>query len=115
MSNIEQDLFEFLDRPASIIDYLDSLSFDELVEVDLFNDRIRNLFHVEGKYHVPVFDGEHKDLYRYAVVNMIHPSDKAVHEAFMNHDTMLERLEKPSIPGVISEEFRYRLQNDEWC
>ena len=115
MVDIEQDLFDFLERPASIIDYLNSLSFDELVEVDLFNDRIRNLFHVEGKYYVPVFDGAHKDLYRFASENMIHPSDKAVHESFMNHDTLPERLEKSSIPGVISEEFRYRLQEGGWC
>ena len=114
MSNIDQELIQFLDEPKSIVEYLDSLSFDELVEVDLYNDRIKNLFHVEGKYYVPVFDGAHKDLYRFSSENMIHPDDKGVHGEFMDHGTMFERLEKSDIPGVISAEFRYRLQSGEW-
>ena len=109
-----QDVLELIGRPASVTDFLNSLSFDELVEVDLLNNRIKNLFHVDGKYFVPVLDGEHKDLYGYASENMIHPDDKIVHSEFMNHDTMLDRLENSPIPGVISEEFRYRLQSGNW-
>ena len=115
MLDFEQELLDFVGQPSSIVEYLDSLSFDELVEIDLFNNRIRNLFHVDGKYFVPVFDGSYKDLYRYGSENMIHPDDRSVHKEFMNHDTILERLEKSSIPGVISEEFRYRLQSGGWC
>jgi len=111
----EQELFDFIGRPGSIVDYLNSQSFDELVEMDLANNRIKNLFHVEGKYFIPVFDGSFKDLYKYSSNNMIHPDDVAVHQDFMNHDTLLERLKNSKIPGVISAEFRYRLQSGGWC
>ena len=115
MMETEQELLDFIGRPESVVEYLNSQSFDELVEMDLVNNRIKNLFHVEGKYFIPVFDGSFKDLYHYSSENMIHPDDKTVHQDFMNHDTMMERLKNSKIPGVISAEFRYRLQNGEWC
>lgn len=115
MDSLEQDLFKLIGQPGSIVDYLNSLSFDELVEIDLFNNRIRNLFHVEGKYFVPVITGSYKDLYRYSGDNMIHPEDRYVQKHFMDHETMLDRLANSDIPGVISAEFRYRLQNGGWC
>lgn len=115
MQDTEEELLEFIGRPGSVVDYLNSLSFDELVEMDLVNNRIKNLFHVEGKYFIPVFEGPFKDLYRYSSENMIHPDDKEIQQAFMNHDTILERLENSKVPGVISAEFRYRLQTGGWC
>ena len=115
MASAEQDVLELLGRPGSIVEFLDSLSFDELVEVDLFNNRVHNLSHVEGKYFVPVFDGPFKDLHRYSSENMIHPDDRHIHRELMNHDTMSERLATSPIPGVISAEFRYRLQSGGWC
>lgn len=111
----EEDILALLGNPGSVVEYLDSLSFDELAEIDLFNGQIRNLFHVEGKYFVPIFDGSYKDLYRYSCENMIHPDDKTIQVDFMNHDTMLERLAASPIPGVLTAEFRYRLQGGGWC
>lgn len=48
MMETEQELLEFIGRPESVVEYLNSQSFDELVEMDLVNNRIKNLFHVEG-------------------------------------------------------------------
>ena len=115
MASDEQDLYSLIGQPKSIVDFLDSLSFDELVEVDLLNDRIRNLFHVEGKYCIPVFDGQFKDIYRFSSESSIHPDDQKAHKRFMDHETMFKRLSESSIPGVISGEFRYRLQAGGWC
>lgn len=111
----EQDILEFLGSPDSIVAFLDSLSYDELVEIDLFNNRITNLFHIEGKYYVPIFDGAFDEMNAYSSENMIHPDDRAVQAELMDHNTLLQRLANSSIPGVISAEFRYRLQEGGWC
>ena len=110
----EQDILEFLGNPDSIAAFLDSLSYDELVEIDLFNNRILNLQHVDGKYFVPIFDGAFEELNNYSSENMIHPDDRGIQAALMDHDTLLERLANSSIPGVLSAEFRYRLQDGGW-
>ena len=107
-------LYDFIGRPTSIADYLDSLPYDEKVEVDLVNNRIHNISHVPGKYFVPVFDGSYQDLYRYCNDHMVHPEDRQIHVDLMDFDTIMQRLADSDTPGTLSAEFRYRLQNDEW-
>ena len=111
MASIEHTLYNFSGRPESLVEYFDSSMFDELIEMDLVNNRFRNLCHVEGKFYVPVFDGTFQDLYHYSGDNMVHPDDQAVHDALMDKETIFERLAASETPGVIGAEIRYRLQN----
>ena len=47
-------LVEILKKePLAYAEYLNQLSFDELIEIDLRHDSCVNLEHVAGKYHVP--------------------------------------------------------------
>ena len=41
----------------TVLDRLNVSPYDELVEIDLINDRCRNLWHVENKYYLPVLHG----------------------------------------------------------
>ena len=114
MNDVMQSLYDLAERPESLVELLNSLPFDELVEIDLANNHISNLYHVEGKYYVPVFDGSYQDLYRFSNVHMVHPDDHDIHADLMEYNTLEERLACADIPGVLTAKFRYRLQNDDW-
>ena len=88
--------------------------FDELVEIDLYNDRCRNIYHVEGKYFVPFMEGAWTKLYRYASEHMVHPSDRGAYSALMDPDKLQSRLDSAPIPGVRSAEFRFRSMDSSW-
>ena len=63
----------------SLIDYLDSSSFDEAVFVDYDNDLFTQLHHVDGKYFVPTLDNlSFKSIFNYFADHIIHPDDKEV-------------------------------------
>ena len=98
----------------TVLERLNASPYDELVEIDLFNDRCRNLWHVENKYYVPVLHGDWSELYHYCAEHMIHPDDRETYLAMMDPDTLRQRLEQSEIPGVLSEELRYRTVNGEW-
>ena len=108
--NIEGQGSEYL----TLIDRLGNSPFDELVEIDLNADRCRNLYHVEGKYYVPIPEGSWRELAAYAADHMVHPADRAGYTAFVDPATLHERLVAARVPGVLSAEFRYRTVAGDW-
>ncbi|MBQ9042085.1 MAG: EAL domain-containing protein [Eggerthellaceae bacterium] len=100
--------------PLTIVEYLDRSSYDELAEIDLVNDRCRNIFHVEGKYFVPVTDGSYHSQYDYCIDNMVHPDDRDIFARFMDPDTVSQRLAEAEIPGAMTAQYRYKLQDGGW-
>ncbi|MCR5294057.1 MAG: EAL domain-containing protein [Lachnospiraceae bacterium] len=89
-------------------------SFDELVEIRLNEDRVRSIYHVEGKYFVPLQTGTYRDLYHYCTEHMIHPEDRKAYTDLMDTDTLLKRLAASERPGILSGRFRYRLESGGW-
>ena len=98
----------------TVVDRLSGAPFDELVEIDLINDRCRNIYHVEGKYFVPVTDGGWLELFHYCREHMVHPEDREVFTRLMNPDTMQHDLNNAPIEGVRSGEFRCRTVDGKW-
>ena len=98
----------------TVAERLNASPFDELVEIDLYNDRCRNIYHVEGKYFVPFLDGEWSKLYRYASEHMVHPSDRGAYSALMDPDKLQSRLDNADTPGIRSAEFRFRNMDGGW-
>ena len=98
----------------TVLDRLNGSPYDELVEIDLINDRCRNLWHVENKYYVPVLHGNWSELYRYCADHMVHPKDRELYCGMMDPDTVILRLERSEVPGVLSEELRYRTLDGKW-
>ena len=97
-----------------VVERLNASPFDELLEIDLYNDRCRNIYHVDGKYFVPFLEGGWRELYRYAIEHMIHPSDRGSFSALMDPDKLQTRLESSPTPGVRSVEMRYRGMDGGW-
>ena len=102
------------ESPLMIMEYLDNSSFDELAELDFRNDRHRNIYHVEGKYFVPLIDCSFHELWRFAQENMIHPDDKEIYAELMNPDTMERRLAESATKGILHAEMRYKLLDGQW-
>ena len=50
--------------------------FDELMEVDLNQDHFHMIFHVEGKYFMPLTEGSFSAFLQYCMDHMVHPDDK---------------------------------------
>ncbi len=96
------------------VEWMNRSSFDELIEIDVGNDHCRNLYHVKGKYHVPVYDSTYSDLHSYAIEHMVHPDDRDVFVSLMEPSTLLQRLAESDTPGVIGAQFRYKLQSGDW-
>lgn len=98
----------------TVVDRLNASPYDELVEIDLINDRCRNVYHVENKYYTPMLNGSWSELYRYCSEHMIHPQDREKYVSMMGPDTIARRLARAEIPGVLSEELRYRTVDGKW-
>ena len=98
----------------TVVERLNASPFDELVEIDLYNDRCRNIYHVEGKYFVPFLEGAWSKLYRYASEHMVHPSDRGSYSVLLDPDKLQSWLDNAAIPGVLSAEFRYRTIDGGW-
>jgi hypothetical protein len=98
----------------TVLDRLNASPYDELLEIDVINDRCRSLWHVQNKYYLPMPQGNWSELYRYCADHMVHPQDRELYCALMDPDTVLKRLEQSAIPGVLSEELRYR-QAEQKC
>ncbi len=98
----------------TLSDCLSAVPFDELVEYDLINSRYQMLYHTEGKYFLPVTEGNLEIALKFAADNMVHPDDKEKMSLFLNHHTMQERLDRSPTPGMLTENIRYRLLDGAW-
>ena len=106
-------LLQSKDRSA-ILDTIAQTSFDELAEIDLNGNTIRNIAHIPGKYMLPSISGSYSLLYAYAAEKMVHPDDRDVFCAVFEPNSLRERLDKASSPGFLSVELRNRLENGGW-
>lgn len=93
-------------RKLSTVEYLDQSAFDEKFEVNVQADSIRNIYHVENKYYVPVMAGKYREMYKYAAEFMMHPEDRDCHD-LLNPDTLMERLAASG--GMLKAECRQKL------
>ena len=85
------DFFKNRNKPVSVSDFLEYSSFDELIEIDLNENRYRFVYNVADKYYAPVTAGVYSEFYRYAADHMIHPDDAGFYADVMNPDTILQR------------------------
>ena len=100
---------------SQLLDELNRSEFEMLGEIDLIRDRCNNLFHVEGKYFVPVLDGPFSTVFRHCLEHMVHPDDRKTYRELMQPETLLERLAraKPTA-GVLRAQLRYKLLDGGW-
>ena len=103
-------LFKMLQSVQStdeMLGFLDSSTFDVLIEFDLNSRTFQKIYDVSKKYPIPLQDGSFEDMYVTLVEILIHPEDKMRFCVLMTE--LEKRLKESEIPGLVSEEFRIRL------
>ena len=103
-----------LSKPLTRLEFMDNSAFDELIEIDVISNRCTNLYHVSGKYFVPADESSFKHQYQYALDNMVHPEDRSLYAAFMEPSSVYDRVVDSETPGMLGEQFRYRLRDGGW-
>ena len=113
MDNYRKQFYKKLHNSGvlSMQDFLRSLSFDELLEVDMNTGSLNQIHHIVGKYSTPLAVTNYEELYQCVLDNIVHPEDKAVYEQMMNPDHFFERLEKSDIRNFDCAIMRFKLQS----
>lgn len=86
-------------------------AFDELVELDMSLNSVRSIYHVEGKYYVPILQGGMTSQKQFALGHMVHPEDRPVIESLFDFETLEERMKEAPTPGILIQDLRQRLVN----
>ena len=114
--NTRLELYEMFYESGriSLFDMLNRSNCDELIEVDLNNDRFKQIYHVQGKYFIPEIEISYRELVDYTSKHIVHPDDVGTYLALMKVDGFLERLHNGRIPNFDFAHFRYKLQDGEY-
>ncbi len=102
------------DKPTSFSEFLSRSMFDQLIEIDLSNNRAVCLHQVEGKYFGIAPEGVHTAMFEMYLEHMVHPEDRQTFMHLMDPATIAQRLVDSETPGVLTEQFRYKLQDGSW-
>ena len=108
------DVYEMFyhNKDCSLIDMLNNSPCDEIIEVNLKKDSMRQFYHIEGKYIAPGEDAKTwADVYKFCCEELVHPDDREIYERVLNSDRFFQRLEKNSIPNFECMHIRFRVQD----
>ena len=96
-----------------VLEYLNNSGYDEMLGIDLNEDRFKFLYNIEGKYHIPATEGSFRNFYSYVLDHLIHGEDCQTYAEAMDPDTLPDRLAQSDapLPGVM--DFQYRVRNPE--
>ena len=97
-----------------IMEFLNNSNYDEMLGIDLNNDRFKFMYNIGDKYHVPATEGSYRNFYDYAVDHLIHPEDRELYAANQDPAGLMERLEKSDAPGMLDFSFRIKNLEGEW-
>jgi len=103
----------YLDGTGPLADYLDDSEFDEKFEVELENNYVRNIFHVENKYLVPFMEGGYLENYKLSLDLMIDPDDIEFRKK-MHPDFLMENLNSGEFKGFFELECREKMVSGEY-
>ncbi|MBR2798011.1 MAG: EAL domain-containing protein [Clostridia bacterium] len=92
-----------------VLEYLNNSTYDDMLGIDLKEDRFKFLYNIEGKYQIPATEGSFRNFYSYAVDHLVHEEDRQVYAGAMEPDTLAGRLDRAELPGVL--DFQYRVPN----
>ena len=114
MRKEEFSILPWKEHHAGIVEYLENSSFDEKLEIDLKKNRCRNIYHIEGKYFVPLLEASFTGLFSYSRVYMVHPDDRRTYEELLSPTTIRKRLDEAEPAGICSAQFRLKMLDGSW-
>lgn len=102
------------DKKMTLLNFLNSATYDELIRFNLADGQYKFLYNIEEKYRVPKIEGPLCDFYEFAAENLVHPEEKEQYRAYMDPATLAQRLAEAEMPGVLSLEYRVLDTEGNW-
>ena len=108
------ELFAAIGDIIPVVDWLDLSSYDELIEIDVPNDRYRIINYVQYKDAHAENEGNFSEMVQFAVDHLVYPEDRDSYLRFVDASDLLERLQHSKAPGVLIGDFRFKIRTGEW-
>lgn len=102
------ELIKTVHHPELIIRYLDSVSFDDLIEIDLNSDTLKCIYQVPDKYAIPQNSGKTPVS---VFESLLHPDEREGFIEMLDPETVIHFLETSEVPGVYCGDYRFLLIN----
>ena len=108
------DLLKFLDDynvSGDDFDFyriLDKTNFDELIYIDLKNERYRYIHHTSNKYYSNLYQGDFSNLKSFAEGGYLHPDDTERYLRDFDLSTIKERLRNSKPEGLLKGFYRVK-------
>ena len=99
--NVSDDSFDFYR-------ILDKTDFDELIRIDLKNEKYRYIYHTSNKYYSNLYEGDFSNLKSFAEGGYLHPDDAQRYQKDFDLATIKERLKNSEIPGLLRGFYRVK-------
>lgn len=95
-----------------IIDFLNQSTFDELIAIDLSQDRYRYVYNVDEKYWTPSMEGTYSTFFDHISRHVIHPADQQLYREMSDPARLIANLEANH--GLYNFEFRAPTPDGSW-
>ncbi|MBO7676205.1 MAG: EAL domain-containing protein, partial [Erysipelotrichaceae bacterium] len=108
------DLLKFLDdynvkdNDFDFYRILDKTDFDELIHIDLKNERYDYIHHTSNKYYSNLYHGDFENLKSFAESGYLHPDDTERYLKDFDLSTIKERLKNADPPGLLKGFYRVK-------
>ena len=100
--------------PEKLTQRLKHTAYDELMVIDLKNDRFESWYHSDGKFFSPVIDDHFTSLFEYVTSHMVHPEDREAYTALISPADMEERLSRAYPRGILTGVIRHIALDGTW-
>ena len=99
--NVSDDNFDFYR-------ILDKTDFDELILIDLKNEKYRYIHHTSNKYYSNLYQGDFSNLKSFAQSGYLHPEDSERYLRDFDLSTIRKRLKDSNPPGLLKGFYRVK-------
>ena len=85
-------LYNAVKENTSFQEFMEATPYDELFEIDLLHDTFKTVYHMEGKYLLPVSEGSFRKFILYIAEKAVHPEDREKFLRFYDLPAVTEML-----------------------
>ena len=102
-------LYNAVKENTSFQEFMEATPYDELFEIDLLHDTFKAIFHMGGKYLLPVSEGSFRKFILYIAEKAVHPEDREKFLRFYDLTEVTEMLTASHTNRTVRMEFRLKM------
>ena len=107
-------LYNAVKENTSFQEFMEATPYDELFEIDLLHDTFKTVYHMEGKYLLPVSEGSFRKFILYIAEKAVHPEDREKFLRFYDLPAVTEMLTASPTNRTVRLEFRIKMLGETW-